>query len=73
MKSSRWNRAKSATTSWQNAEIQFRKYKITPCSSATAIGGTIDYVSTQYSASKGIGGVTGGNLIFFRQIDLPFS
>ena len=36
-----------------------QKDKVTPCTSATAIGGTIDYVSIEYIASKGIGGVTG--------------
>ena len=44
------------------------KYKITPCASATAIGGTICSDIVGYSASKGIGGVTGGNFIFFYRI-----
>ena len=60
------------------ADLQFRfpygltinqtKYKITPCASATAIGGTICYDIVGYSASRGIGGVTGGNFIFFYRI-----
>ena len=41
------------------------EYKIAPCASATAIGDTIGYVSIEYSASKGIGGVIGDNFIFF--------
>ena len=39
--------------------------KLPPCASATAIGDTIDYVSIEYSASKGISGVTKGNFIHF--------
>ena len=38
-----------------------KKYKITTCASTTAIGGTICSDIVGYSASKGIGGVTGGN------------
>ena len=53
------------------ALTEIKIYKITPCASATAIGGTIDYISIKFSASKGIGGVTGGNFIFYRQIDIP--
>ena len=49
-----------------------KNYEITHCASSTAIGGTIDYVSLEYSASRGIGSVTGGYFIFFRQIDIPF-
>ena len=45
-----------------------KNYKITPCASATAIGGTICSDIVGYSASKGIGGVTGGNFIFFYRI-----
>lgn len=53
-RSTRSRRKLSLTDSW-------RKSKFTPCASATTIGGTINYVSVEYSASKGIGGVTGGN------------
>ena len=52
--------------------VKFIKYIITPCASATAIGGTIDYVSIEYSASKAIGSITGVTLYFFRQIDIAF-
>ena len=45
-----------------------KKYKITPCASATAIGGTICSDIVGYSASKGIGGVAGGNFIFSYRI-----
>ena len=38
---------------------------ITPCASITAIGSTIDYITIEYSASNGIGGVTEGNLYVF--------
>ena len=47
---------------------QQQKYKITPCASATAIGGTICSDIVGYSVSKGIGGVAGGNFIFFYRI-----
>ena len=46
---------------------RIEKYKITPCASATAIGGTICSDIVGFSACKGIGGVTGGNFIFFLQ------
>ena len=42
-----------------------KKHKISPCASATAIGDTSCSDIVGYSASKGIGGVTGGNFIFF--------
>ena len=45
-----------------------KKYKITPCASATAIGGTICSDIVRYSASRGIGGVTGGNFIFSTEL-----
>ena len=45
-----------------------KKYKITPCASATAIGGTICSDIVGYSASKGIDGVTGGNFIFSTEL-----
>ena len=48
-----------------HTKVNLRKIdKITPCASANAIGGSIDHISIEYSASKGIGGVTGCNFIF---------
>ena len=44
--------------------IKYQKYIITPCASATAIGGTIICGSIYYSASEGIGGVQGVILYF---------
>ena len=45
-----------------------KKYKITPCASATAIGGTICSDIVGYSASKGIGGVTGVILYYSTEL-----
>ena len=57
---------------WPGESTHIKNIFITPCASATAIGGTIDHVSIEYNVSKGTGGVTGRNFIFFRQIDILF-
>ena len=49
----------------RRAFMEIKIYKITPCASATAIGGTICSDIVGYNASKGICGVTGGSFIFF--------
>ena len=41
------------------------KYKITPCDSANAFGGTIPNNIGTNSATNGSGGGTGGNFIYF--------
>ena len=62
----KWTRVESYAKS-KRLILSIIKYKITPYASATAIGGTIDYVSMEYSVSNCIGGVTGVILYFFNR------
>ena len=50
----------------RNIYLSQEEYKITPCDSANAFGGTIPNNIGTNSATNGSGGGTGGNFIFFE-------
>ena len=58
----------SSINSAQKEQTNRIEYKITPCATATAIGGTIDHVSIEYSAPRVLA-VLQGIFHIFRQIE----